>query len=104
MNQIRKEDREGRGADFLESTLEDLRLGLRGMRRQPSFFIIAALTLSLGIGGSAAVFSLVNTILLKPLAYPNAKQVMMLWREVPLAGVGDMPWSPSEYRILTQAE
>ncbi len=88
----------------MELLLQDVLYGLRGMRKKPSFFIIAVLTLALGIGASAAIFSLVNTILLKPLVYPNAKQVMMLWREVPLAGVGDMPWSPGEYRILTQAD
>lgn len=104
MDQIFEEPFEARGSHLVESTLQDLRYGLRGMRKQPSFLIIAALTLALGIGASAAVFSLVNTILLKRLAYPNAEQVMMLWREVPLAGVGDMAWSPGEYRALTQAE
>jgi putative ABC transport system permease protein len=73
------------------------------MRKNSGLFSIAALTLALGIGASVAVFSLVNTILLKPLPYPNANRVVMLWREGPLAGIGDMPWAPNEYSILARA-
>jgi hypothetical protein len=103
MDQIREEDHEARGTYLLESTLQDMRYGLRAMGKQPMFFIIAALTLSLGIGASTAVFSLVNTVLLQPSPYPNAAHVMMLWREVSLAGIGDVPWAPDEFRIVAQA-
>lgn len=103
-NFLRVSTPEVRRTQLLESMLRDVRYGLRAMRKQPSFFIISALTLSLGIGASAAIFSLVDTILLRPLIYPNSKQIMVIWREVPLAGIGDMPWSPGEYRVLAQAE
>jgi len=83
--QIKEDCREARGTSLVETTIQEL-------RKYPGFFAVAALTLVLGIGASTAVFSLVNTILLKPLPYPNANQVMMLWRGGPLAGIGDMPW------------
>jgi predicted permease len=101
--QIREDCQDARGISLLETTIQDVRYSLRAMRNNPGFFGIAALTLALGIGASTAVFSLVNTILLKPLPYPNANRVVMLWREGPLAGIGDMPWAPNEYSILARA-
>jgi hypothetical protein len=100
--QIREDCQDARGISFLETTIQDARYSLRTMRKNSGFFSIAALTLALGIGASVAVFSLVNTILLKPLPYPNANRVVMLWREGPLAGIGDMPWAP-KYSILARA-
>jgi predicted permease len=99
---IREDCQEARGISFVETTIQDVRYSLRTMRKNYGFFSIAALTLALGIGASIAVFSLVNTILLKPLPYPNANRVVMLWREGPLAGIGDMPWAPGEYSILAR--
>ena len=99
---IREDCQEVRGVSFLEATIQDLRYSLRAMRKNPGFFSIAVLTLALGIGASTAVFSIVNTILLKPLPYPNANRVIMLWREGPLAGVGDFPWAPDEYNFLAK--
>jgi predicted permease len=101
--QIREDCQDARGISFLETTIQDVRYSLRAMRKDPGFFGIAALTLALGIGASTAVFSLVNTILLKSLPYPNANRVVMLWREGPLAGIGDIPWAPGEYSILARA-
>ncbi len=100
--QIREDCHDARGVSLLEATIQDGRYSLRAMRKNPGFFSIAALTLALGIGASIAVFSLVNTILLKPLPYPNANRVVMLWREGPLAGIGDMPWAPGEYSVMAR--
>ena len=100
--QVMQDCREARGTRLAETLIQDLRYGLRAMHKSPAFFAIAALTLALGIGASTAVFSLVNAILLKPLPYPNARQVVMLWRNGPLAGIGDMPWAPGEYSVLAR--
>lgn len=100
--QVKEDCREARGTSLLETTLQDVRYSLRAMRNNPGFFAIAALTLALGIGASTAVFSLVNTILLKPLPYPNASRVVMLWRKGPIADVDDFPWSALEYSILAR--
>jgi predicted permease len=101
-DQAKEDCREARGTSLVEATIQDVRYSVRAMCKSPSFFFIAALTLALGIGASTAVFSLVNTILLKPLPYPNANRILMLWREGPLVGIGDMPWAPGEYSILAR--
>ena len=92
---------------LLETPLQDLRYSLRVLRKNPGFSIIAALTLALGIGASTAVFSLVNTILLKPLPYPNASRVVMPWRVGPFGsfyGTDNLPWSLREFRKLVDTE
>jgi putative ABC transport system permease protein len=86
----------------LESVGMDVRYAFRQLAKSPSFATTAILMLALGIGASTAIFSIVNTILLKPLPYPNADRVMMLWREGPLAGIGDFPWAPGEYSVLAK--
>ena len=101
-DQVKEDCREARGTRFVETALQDVRYSLRSMRKNPGFFAIATLTLAFGIGASTAVFSLVDTILLKPMPYPNANRVAMLWRRWPLAGIGDSPWAPAEYGFLAR--
>jgi predicted permease len=104
-DQIKEDCREARGTSLLESSLQDVRYSLRLLCKNPSFSIIAALTLALGIGPTTAIFSLVDTILLKPLPYPNAGRVAMLWRSAPLpllAGNDNLPWDSQDFRLLTE--
>src|SRR5215510_1113414 len=67
----------------MQTFLRDLRYGARMLRKQPGFTLASALTLALGIGGSTAIFSIVQAALLRPLGFPAAERVMALWEGTP---------------------
>jgi putative ABC transport system permease protein len=74
------EQMRGVGWEHLVDTLiADLRYAARRLRAAPVFTIVVVLTLAVGIGGSAAIFSAVNPILFEPLPYPNANRIAMIW-------------------------
>jgi predicted permease len=103
-DQVKEDCRETRGTGLLEDFWQDIRYGVRVHCKSPSFFFIASLTLALGIGASTAVFSLVNTILLKSSPYPNAGRVVVPWRVPPVGSAWDsenFPWSDAEFVQLT---
>ena len=102
-DQIKEDCREARGTNLLESCLDDIRYGLRVLCKNPGVAIVAVLTLSLGVGASAIIYSLVDTILLRPLPYPNAGRVAMLLQVAPAGsffGTQSIPWEPQEFRLL----
>lgn len=79
------------------SFLADLRLGVRMLRKTPGFTGVVAVTLALGIGGTVTMFSVVNALLLRPLPYPDAGRLVIMWMGRPGASVNKDWFSPAQF-------
>jgi putative ABC transport system permease protein len=78
-NSVREEIRSYGWEHTLRTLVTDLHYSARHLIHNPGFALVTTLTLALGIGAGTAIFSAVNPILFKPLPYPNAGQLMMIW-------------------------
>ena len=76
----------------LEALGQDLRYGVRMLRRAPAFTSISILTLALGIGACTAIFSIVYTVLLRPLPYQDPERLVLVWTELRARNVPDFPF------------
>ena len=90
--------RERQRRDWLGELRQDLTVGLRGLRRAPGFTLVALLTLAIGIGANTAIFSVLRSVVLRPLPYPNAEQLVQVWSDHRALGREAPEWlSPPDF-------
>jgi putative ABC transport system permease protein len=101
----RKEEcRETRGVTWIQDLIQDLRYGLRMLRKSPGFTTVAVLTLALGIGANTAIFSLTYAVILKSLPVPNPNELVRYSFNAPGEGLTDLSISGPAYDALRKHE
>lgn len=94
---VREDCRDARGANFADTLLQDIRFGLRMLRKNPGFTTVAVLTLALGIGANTAIFSLLNTAILRPLPFRQPDRLMSIHESFPKLNLPATVLSPLIY-------
>jgi predicted permease len=96
VEKIKDECRDETGARFLETLSQDIRYGIRSLRKNPGFSIVAILTLALGIGANTAIFSVVHGVLLQSLPYGGGERLVRIRHDAPGAGDQGQAFSAKE--------
>jgi predicted permease len=97
LEQARYKQREARGLMQLDILSQDLRYTFRTLRRDAGFTVVAMIILALGIGANVAVFSVVNTLLLRPLPFPNAQELVWIAPPPTKCGLSCATYSTDAY-------
>jgi putative ABC transport system permease protein len=87
LDQVKEECRDARGVRIGETVFQDMRYALRVLRKSPGFTVVAVLTLALGIGANTAIFSVLYSVLLRPLPYQDAARLIVLNETTPKVGM-----------------
>ena len=97
IERAKEECREARGVNFIQSLLQDLRYGLRMLRKNPGFTAVAVLTLALGIGANTAVFSISDAFIRNPLPFPRLDRLVDLSETQPALSSEPRGISPANF-------
>ena len=96
VEQTKEKYRDARRVRWLQELAQDLRFGLRTLRKSPGFTAVAVLTLALGIGANTVIFSAVYAVLLKPLPFKGSDRLVFIKKKNPPRGWDRNPISPAE--------
>jgi putative ABC transport system permease protein len=88
----------------MNELLQYLRFALRQLRKRPGFTAVAALTLALGIGATTAIYSVVDSLLFRPLPYRNSSRIERVWNTFPPRGMMEIPASEPEFLEHSQSQ
>lgn len=104
LERTREQCYEQRPGRLLDAVLVDVRFALRWLRRNPIFTTAVIATLALGIGATTAVFSVVDSALLRPLPYPNSERIVRIWNTFSPRGMTEIPLSEPEFLEYRHSE
>lgn len=90
--------------NIVETFWQDTRFALRTLRKNPGFASIVVLTLALGIGANTAIFSVVDSVLLKPLPYPNASRLALIYLQDRALGLDHGDYGDADFLALRQQQ
>ena len=96
IEQTKEKCRDARRVNLIQDLIQDLRYGLRTLRKSPGFTSVAVLTVALGIGASTVIFSAVYAVLLRPLPFKNSDHLVFIVKKNPPRGWTRNPISPAE--------
>src|SRR5258707_10450742 len=102
LEHVKEDCRDVRPSIWVEQALEDFRYACRQLAKAPGFTAVAVFTLALGIGATTAIFSVVNSVLFKPLAYQDSERLVNV-RETRMPQVPVMPFSAGDFRDVRAA-
>ncbi len=91
------------GCARMNGLLQDIRYALRQLRKNPGFTMVAVLTLALGIGATTAIYSIVDSLLFRPLPYPNSPRIVRIWNTFAPRGMMEIPASEPEFLEYRQS-
>src|SRR6266700_4431606 len=88
----------------MNGLIQDLRYALRQLRKKPGFTVVAVLTLALGIGATTTIYSIVDSLLFRPLPYPNSPRIVRVWNTFAPRGMMEIPASEPEFLEYRQSD
>ena len=97
VEQVKEEVRANRAGFSLDTLFQDLRYGFRSLRKKPGFTATAVIALALGIGANTAIFSVINTVLLRSLGYRDPGSIVMVWERSLRGGRAQNSVSPANF-------